>query len=161
MSVENQNWEEVQVIYNEMLTENRKNLFLYKLPYKLGIVGSISAGWLAFPLIFHENSVRWFNEKFVTSDVPEPKDIETLFEVGGWAWNWMEPILGQLSFFLLCMQFARNQMQNLQLKPFTTWMRSKRANRLANKYQKYDRNIVESWSFGDSFSKKENRNTNI
>ncbi len=37
-----------------------------------------------------------FNEAFVTTDVPEAKDLETPLEVGGWAWNWMEPPLGML-----------------------------------------------------------------
>ena len=30
-------------------------------------------------------------------------------EVGSWSWNWMEPPLGQLSFFLLCLQYSRAQ----------------------------------------------------
>jgi hypothetical protein len=28
---------------------------------------------------------------------------------GSWTWSWMEPPLGHISFFLLCLQFARNQ----------------------------------------------------
>ncbi len=31
----------------------------------------------------------------------------------------MEPPLGQISFFLLALQFARNQMVNLKLTPYT------------------------------------------
>ncbi len=49
----------------------------------------------------------------VCVDVPEAKDLETWLEVGGFAWNWMEPPLGTISFVLLCMQFARSQLQNL------------------------------------------------
>ena len=49
----------------------------------------------------------------VCADVPEAKDLETWLEVGGFAWNWMEPPLGTISFVLLCMQFARSQLQNL------------------------------------------------
>ena len=50
-------------------------------------------------------SVFWFNDVMVTTDIPPPEDLETVLETGSWAWNWMEPPLGQLSFFLLCVQF--------------------------------------------------------
>ena len=63
-------------------------------------------------------------------DVPETKDLETPLEVGSWAWNWMEPPLGQISFFLLCLQYARAQMQNLGYKPYTDWYKHRRALRI-------------------------------
>ena len=28
---------------------------------------------------------------YVTTDVPDDKDLETALEVGSWTWNWMEP----------------------------------------------------------------------
>jgi len=77
---------------------------------------SFTAGVLSFPLIFHLDSVLMFNDLFVTTDVPDDKDLETPLEVGSWAWNWMEPPLGQISFFLLCMQYARAQLENLGAK---------------------------------------------
>ena len=40
-----------------------------------------SAAFLSIPMIFEINTVIWFNENFVTSDVPEPKDLETPLEV--------------------------------------------------------------------------------
>jgi len=78
-------------------------------------------------MIFHLETVDLFNNLYVTSDRPEPKDLETPLEVGSWAWNWMEPPLGQISFFLLCMQYARAQMENLGLKPYTKWYKDRRA----------------------------------
>ena len=60
-------------------------------------------------------------------DVPDAKDLETPLEVGSWAWNWMEPPLGQISFFLLCMQYARSQMENLGVAPYTANYKSRRA----------------------------------
>jgi hypothetical protein len=86
-----------------MLTENRKNLFLITLPYKIGLFTSVTLGIITFPLIFNFDSVFWFNEHFVLGEVPPQEDTETFFEVGSWSWNWMEPITGYLSFFLLCM----------------------------------------------------------
>ena len=113
-----------------MAASNRKGMSIVTLPYKLAIATAVSAGVLSIPMIFHLDTVLWFNEGFVTSDVPEDKDLETPLEVGSWAWNWMEPPLGQISFFLLCMQFARAQMENLGKKPVTEWYKTKRAERL-------------------------------
>jgi hypothetical protein len=84
-------------------------------------------------------------------DVPEEKDLETALEVGSWAWNWMEPPLGQISFFLLCLQFARAQMQNLQVHPYTEWLQNKRAARLTALYPQYNKIIVEDFAKGDKF----------
>ena len=77
------------------------------IPHTLGITFAVSAGLASFPLCFHEPTVSWFNKLFVTAEVPPPEDLETMFQIGSWSWNWMEPPLGQISFFLLCLQFAR------------------------------------------------------
>ena len=37
--------------------------------------------------------------------------------------------MGQLSFFLLCLQFARNQMLNIKVRPYTSWLQGFRARR--------------------------------
>lgn len=42
----------------------------------------------------------------------------------------MEPPLGQISFFLLCMQYARAQLENLGAKPYTAAYKARRAARL-------------------------------
>ena len=125
-----------------MVAENRSGLFMYTLPYKIGVLSAVVAGVVSLPMCFEINTVMWFNEMYVTSDVPEAKDLETPLEVGSWAWNWMEPPLGQISFFLLCMQFARNQMQNLDMKPYTEFIKSSRARRLCARYPKYSVPIV-------------------
>ena len=83
-------------------------------------------------------SVEWFNENFVTADMPDEKDLETWLEVGSASWGWMEPVLGQVSFFLLCMQFARSQMKNLGIRPYYNWQRERRATYLVQKYPRYD-----------------------
>jgi hypothetical protein len=88
-------------------------------------------------------------------DLPDEKDLETPLEVGGFAWNWMEPPLGTISFFLLCMQYARAQLENLGAKPFTQWFKHRRAERLINEFPQYNRHIVESFSTGDPFTPSE------
>ena len=89
----------------------------------------------------------------ICPDVPDEKDLQTPLEVGSFAWNWMEPPLGQISFFLLCAQYARYdfivlyqssfhsyifeplfraQMENLGYKPYTQWFKHRRAMRICN-----------------------------
>jgi hypothetical protein len=93
---------------------------------------------------------------FLSVDVPEAKDLETPLEVGTFAWNWMEPPLGQASFFLLCMQYARAQMQNLGIKPYTEYFRHRRAARLITKFPQYNRYVLQSFSEGDPLSPDHN-----
>ena len=142
---------DAQPTFLKMVQSNRRGLLIYTLPYKIGITSALVAGFVSFPMIFHIDTVLWFNELYVTADVPEAKDLETPLEVGGFAWNWMEPPLGAISFFLLCMQYARAQMQNLGIKPYTSWIKHRRARRLHSEFPKYDVNIVASFSEGDLF----------
>ena len=67
-------------------------------------MGAGLLGTLSFPLVFHLDTCLWFNEWCVTADIAEDRDLETVLEVGKWSWQWMEPVLGQLSFALLCCQ---------------------------------------------------------
>ena len=73
----------------------------------MGIASALIAGFGSIPMCFDLHTTLWFNEGYVTTDVPEAKDLETWLEVGSWSWNWMEPPLGQASFFLLCLQDSR------------------------------------------------------
>jgi hypothetical protein len=150
MAVDGLNWDEAKPIFSEMVQENRKGLFMITLPYKVGVIAAVVSGVASLPMVFDYNTVLWFNEIYVTSDVPEAKDLETPLEVGSWAWNWMEPPLGQVSFFLLCMQFARSQLQNLDKKPYTEYIKVTRARRLCAAYPKYSSSIVTAFSKGDS-----------
>lgn len=89
MSVDGIEWQDARVTFHKILTANRNGLFLATLPYKVGIFASFTAGMLSFPMIFHLDTVLVFNDYFVTTDVPDDKDLETPLEVGSWAWNWM------------------------------------------------------------------------
>ena len=152
MAVDSVEWPVARKSFHKIIQANRQGLFLATLPYKVGIFVSFTAGILSFPMIFHLDTVLAFNEYFVTTDVPEDKDLETPLEVGGWAWNWMEPPLGQISFFLLCMQYARAQLENLGAKPYTASFKARRAARLCREFPTYDRSVLTSFSEGDSFT---------
>lgn len=150
----NSNRDTAQPQFHKLVQANRRGLFLATLPYKVGIASALISAFVSLPMIFEINTVLWFNELYVTTDVPEAKDLETPLEVGSFAWNWMEPPLGTISFFLLCMQYARSQMENLGIKPYTAWYKQRRADRLVREFPQYDRHILTSFSVEDSLSPK-------
>ena len=152
MAKDDVSWEEAQPKFEEIIAANRRGLFVSTLPYKIGIVSSLVLGFGSIPMIFDLNTALWFNEAYVTTDVPEERDLETPLEVGSWTWNWMEPPLGQMSFFLLCMQYARAQLQNLGAKPYTAYILKRRAGRLCREFPDYCPYVLESFSEGDPLS---------
>lgn len=146
MVVDSITWEESDTKLDEISKANREYLWLGTMPYKIGIGVALVSGFGAIPMVFELNTALLFNEFFVTTDIPEAKDLETVWEVGTWTWGWMEPALGTASFTLLTLQFSRAQMLNLGLKPYTSWLMSKRADRLAAQFSQYDRDIVRKFS---------------
>eukprot|EP00615_Pteridomonas_danica_P007067 CAMPEP_0114340604 /NCGR_PEP_ID=MMETSP0101-20121206/8480_1 /TAXON_ID=38822 ORGANISM="Pteridomonas danica, Strain PT" /NCGR_SAMPLE_ID=MMETSP0101 /ASSEMBLY_ACC=CAM_ASM_000211 /LENGTH=229 /DNA_ID=CAMNT_0001473907 /DNA_START=23 /DNA_END=712 /DNA_ORIENTATION=- len=139
-------WDDASKKFGEIEQAHRNGLAMAKLPYKVGIVCAVTAAFASFPLCFDLPTALWFNEHYVTTDVADPEDLETWLEVGTWTWNWMEPPLGQLSFFLLCLQYTRSQMERIGKKPFTTWLIKRRATALSAQYPQYHRTIVEDFS---------------
>eukprot|EP00980_Cylindrotheca_fusiformis_P012931 scaffold3235_cov83-Cylindrotheca_fusiformis.AAC.2 len=94
-------------IFEQIALANRGAINFAVYPYFIGIGAGMFSAFAALPLVFDLNTALWFNEDYVTTDIPEPRDLETMLEVGAWTWNWMEPPLGTFSFVLLCLQFAR------------------------------------------------------
>lgn len=135
----------------EMAVVNRAANTLYRLPYIAGVTLALGGGLMSFPLVFDLDTAMWFNENYVTADVADPEDLETALEVGSWTWNWMEPPLGQISFFLLTVQWARNQMLHVQVKPYTSWMVARRAKSLCSKYPTYNESVTTDFSESDIF----------
>jgi hypothetical protein len=151
MEVDGCDREAAEAKHQIISSANRAGNSLYKLPYTVGITLAMVGGIASFPMVFDVNTALWFDENYVTTDVPPPEDLETMLEVGSWTWGWMEPPMGQLSFFFLCMAWARNQMINIQVKPYTDWMMNKRALSLAAKFSQYDDDIVKDFSEVDMF----------
>lgn len=146
MSVDSVEWDVANAKLDEMEEFNKSGMRIFTMPFYTGITVAVTGGLLSIPLCFHLDTVMWFNDNFVTADVAEPKDLETWLEVGSWAWNWMEPPLGQISFFLLALQFARNQMVNLKLTPYTDRVTLYRAQRLVDKYPQYSSLMVSEFA---------------
>jgi hypothetical protein len=152
MYVDNVSWEDALPKLDELEKANKELMSIGTLPYKIGLVSSLTAGFASLPLCFDLTTTKWFNEKFVTADIADEKDLETWLEVGSWSWQWMEPPLGQLSFLLLCLAFARNQLINLGWKPYTDRLRQFRVTRLQKKFPQYDALILQSFSETDSWT---------
>ena|ERR1740117_1077269 len=121
--------------------------------YKFMALGSIAIGLASFPLCFELNTVFWFNDVMVTTEIPPPEDLETILETGAWAWNWMEPPLGQLSFFLLTVQFTREQLDKLDQPTYHERMLESRSEELAAKYNRFHPSIVKAFSKSEPFIK--------
>ena len=100
----------------------------------------------SLPLVFHYPSAALFNDNFVTAAPPEVGEADTWLEVGSWSWNWMEPPLGTISFFLLCVQFAREQRMSIGGKAMTERMQDYQAEKLTAAFPQYDETIVRQFA---------------
>ena len=58
----------------------------------------------------------------------------------------MEPPLGTISFFLLCMQFAREQRISIGGKAFSEYMQDYQADKLSAAFPQYDDNVVRAFA---------------
>lgn len=119
MAVDKVEYPATTKVLTQMNAHVNTNLGLIKVPYKTAIYTSLAAGVVSIPLVFHEHSARAFNTFFVTAAPPEIGEADTMLEIGSWAWGWMEPPLGTISFVLLCVQYAREQGANIGQRPFT------------------------------------------
>ena len=151
MAVDNVEYDDATVTVDKIAKTNRERMFLHSLPYHVGFLGAGVMGLFSIPMVFHFDTVNAFNEAFVTADIPEPKDLETWLEVGSWSWQWMEPLIGQASFALLAAQFARHQLTNLGLKPYSSYMRKKRAERLVRLFPEYNSTLLSQFSEVDRY----------
>jgi len=146
MAIDDVDWEGAQPRMEEIRIAASSGMGVAKFPYRAAIGTAVVGGLATFPLCFHLGTVMWFNDAFVTADLAEAKDLETALEVGSWSWNWMEPPLGQLSFFLLTLQYARAQMQNIGLKPYTEWLCNRRAAALSQKFPQYSERVIQEYA---------------
>ena len=123
MKVDSVDHLEAETKVQEIEQAAKSGLAMSRLPYRVGIAAALVAGFGSIPMCFDLHTVLWFNEQYVTMDVEDAKNLETWLEVGSWSWNWMEPPLGQASFFLLCLQYSRDQMKNIGMKTYTERVR--------------------------------------
>lgn len=150
MSVDEIEHEEARKIVTVMENDCIKKLKFGYIPYHVGFGAALSATVVSFPMIFDLNTVQWFNDKYVTAELPPLEDLETPLEVASTSWSWMEPIIGQVSFVLLLLQFARNQALNLGVKPYRDYIVNNRAEKLIAEYPQYDEVFIRWFVEGQS-----------
>jgi len=150
MAVDNLEYMEAKAKAHDIKVFNRKHNMRYGAMNWLGMGFSSVCLVGCVPMVFSKSCALWFNQRFVTTDVPPPEDLETFWEVGSWTWNWMEPALGTGSFMLLCVQLFRAQLVNMNYEPWTAAIRTKRAEHLCAAYPQYTDDIV--WDFAATSS---------
>lgn len=132
-------------IFQKIDEANDRLMAIHEIPYQVGLGVSLAAGAASLPLVFQFDSVLWLHDVFISEEIPEPANRETFLEIGSWSWAWMEPVLGELSFLLLTLQFARAQLLNMGLKPYGGIVKGWRAKTLIKKYPKYDPKILKNF----------------
>ena len=142
MHVDQLEWPSASARADEMAAAEVKGQFASKLSHGVG-VASVLIGVGSLPMVFHLETALWFNESYVTTDVPEARDLETWLEVGQWTWNWMEPPIGTLSFVFLAFQFARGRGI---INPAEAYYMRRRQKRLLGLYPNYAPLVLMQWA---------------
>lgn len=155
MRIDNVDWETARIKVEEINRSNDSRKHLAQLPYRVGVFAGIGT-LLSIPLVFHRGAVLWFAENIVNypvEDIPKSEELETCWLVGRFAWEWMEPLIGTLSFVLLGFQFTRNHMLHIGLSPYADFLKKWRARRLVKNYPQYDKNIVMDFAATDHWNR--------
>lgn len=132
-----------RIEYIRSKTERRLNYHL--LPYWAGLTTVGAFGCVAVPLVYSKTAALWFNENYVTTDVPPPDDLGTYLEVGSWTWNWMEPWTGTFAFVILCANYSKTFIKKLGLKPYSQMMQQRRISLVSSEFPQYDPLAVEGF----------------
>lgn len=78
MAVDDVEYDEAGKRMQEIEAKCKEGLFLYALPYRVGIFVSVVGGLGAIPMVFDINTAHSFNEAFVTMEVPPADEIDTI-----------------------------------------------------------------------------------
>ncbi len=78
MAVDDVDYETAEKKFDEITEASLRGLSLYTLPYKIGITVAVIAGVGAVPMVFDINTAMWFNEDFVTMDIPKDDELDTI-----------------------------------------------------------------------------------
>lgn len=154
MRVDNCNYVDAYGVMSLMNRQLESKLFLNKIPYQIGIAMTWVVGIVVVPIgVFHIDAAMWFNEAYVHSEVPSAEDLDTIFKVGTWTWQWMEPIIGTASFVLLALQLVGNQMQMIDHKPLHEKVLTYRADKIHRAFPQYEREIVRDYAKSDPWGR--------
>ena len=145
---------EAYAVLAKLNEANEQLIWLFKMPYQLGIATTLFFGLASVPCVFHRGTALWFCKTFVKEEIPtDAETLDTFFKVGTWTWQWMEPAIGTASFVLLSFQLIRSHMQKIDLKPLGSYIESRRADQLAKKFPRYEREIVRDYAKSDPWGR--------
>ena len=77
MMIDSVEYEEADKTLEKIAAKNREHMIYAALPYKIGIALAMGAGFGAFPMVFDVDVALWFNDKYVTMEIPPPSDLDT------------------------------------------------------------------------------------
>ena len=104
---------------------------------------------VAFPLVFHLESARFFADQIFSSHYEHLPDDAACAKVGEWSWCWMEPMIGTASFSILCLQVLHTQIKDLGLKPIDEYVSRRQLRWLGHvarmDYERLPRKMLSSW----------------
>jgi hypothetical protein len=87
MDVRHVSYDEAEEKFKEIAAKNKEGSWILGVPHQIGIGLALTAAFGSVPMVFDLSTAKWFNQFYVTADVPEPKDLETWLEVGSWTWG--------------------------------------------------------------------------
>jgi hypothetical protein len=149
MAVDNVDWRDAQPRVDAIAIDARCGAAKYELPFILGSAAVSVAALVSFPMVFNLSVAEWFNDGYVTGEHPPMKELQTWLEVGGWTWNWMEPLIGTLSFAILSAQLSRGLLiQCAVYVPWASRISALQARKIKAKYPQYHPNILEDFVSG-------------
>ena len=121
------------------------------MPLHAGLVSCAFAGVVVVPLVFDHSIAISFAE-FLGAEQPGQLPADASWAtVGEYSWPWMEPLIGTLSFSILCAQLFRGALVNLAYSPYIEFCQSYRANNLSDAYPQYTRSIVKQFGRSQPF----------
>eukprot|EP00924_Labyrinthula_sp_SR-Ha-C_P008135 maker-scaffold_11-snap-gene-4.42-mRNA-1 protein AED:0.05 eAED:0.05 QI:75/1/1/1/0.75/0.6/5/43/278 len=156
MRVDNVSWQDAHMKLEQINQFNDQWGWLTLFPYRIGVMIGLTSSLVSVPLVFQKECVLWFAEnivKYPADELPAPDELDTIWLVGKLSWEWMEPLIGTMTFFLLGLQFMRAQMHHIGLKPYADFVVLYRARRLVKRYPQYDRNILTDFAATDQWDK--------
>ena len=143
MAVDNVDWDAAGPKLTEIEVANKAGMGVATFPYKLGVFAAMLTGVGSIPMVFDLDLALWFNDKYVTTDIPPPADLETWLEFGAWTSELDGTCTWYCKFYFVSFQFACT-MLNMRLKPYSDFVLHRRADNLFAQYPEYDEKIVRS-----------------
>lgn len=78
MAVDHVEYDVAEKTMQKIVRKCKEGLYLYALPYQIGIAIAMISGFGVLPMVFELNTATIFNENYVTMEYPQPEDLDTM-----------------------------------------------------------------------------------